>query len=260
MAINSCLYEVKLTHSRLEPKNHRFQNQIFMFYLDLDEMDLLAKRLKFFSRNRFNLYNFRDTDHLDFGQSSVKQNLLEFVKKNGLTSKITRVMLLTHLRTLGHLFNPVSFYFCFGERGEPICLVPEVGNTFGELKPFFLGPETLRDGKFQTRMTKYYYISPFIDLDAELDFCVSAPLENLDIQVNDFKDGRKFFLSTMTGFRRELTDKNLLGLTLRYPLVTLRVISLIHWHAMRLYLKRLPVHNKEDHPELQRGVQREYRP
>lgn len=256
--MNSCLYDVDLLHCRLEPKLHRFRNHIFMFYLDLDEIDSLAKSLKFFSRNCFNLYQFRDADHLNFSKLNVKENLREFLKQKGVTSNIKKVMLLTNLRTLGHLFNPVSFYFCFGDNGEAVCLVPEVGNTFGELKPFFLGPETLRNGKFQTRMIKYYYISPFMDLDAELDFEVSVPVEDLNIRVNDFKDDKKFFLSTMTGRRHELIDKNLLGFTFRYPFVTLQVISLIHWHAMRLYFKGLSYHRKEDHPELQRDVQRPF--
>lgn len=255
--MNSCLYECDILHARLKPKRYDFRQKLFTFYLDLDELDELAAKSRWFSRGRFNLYDFRDSDHLVGPGSTARANVESWLRSRGAEKMPAKWMLLTHVRVLGHVFNPVSFYFGFDASGRPQELVAEVGNTFGEQKPFRLGPEKFSNGAFRDRQTKYYYISPFIDLDAELDFNVEVPGARLAARVDDWKDGEKFFISTMTGERREFSDRNLLKLGMRYPFVTLQVIAMIHWHAFRLWMKGMPARRIEDQKELQRGVTRE---
>jgi DUF1365 family protein len=228
-----------------------------MFYLDLDEIDLLTSSMKFLSRGRFNLYNFRDSDHYEGPRATAKENAVRFAEKNGVKpGAVARVLLLTHLRTLGHFFNPVSFYFCFNAAGDPVCALGEVTNTFGEMKMYFLGSDDYVAGRFAAVRTKHFYISPFIDLDASLDFRLAIPGERLEIAVDDFKGRDKFFFSGIRGDRRELTDSNLVRFSFKYPLVTVGVISMIHWNAMRLYLKKVPHREKHERPDLQREVTR----
>jgi hypothetical protein len=241
-------------HHRLEPVKRKFVYRLFMFYLDLDEVEALAKRLRLLSRDRFNLFTFRDRDHLSLGADTLRENLARYLRTKGVEIGGGKIFLLTHLRTLGHVFNPVSFYFCFDEQGEPLCAVPEVGNTFKELKPYLLERRTLKDGLFRERQTKNFYVSPFIDLDTSFDFQLRVPAERLHIQIDDYQDGRKFFLSALMGERRPLSDGSLVRSFLRIPFVTLKVITLIHYHAMALYLKRLRFHRKTEHPELQQEV------
>jgi DUF1365 family protein len=229
-----------------------------MFYLDLDELDEVAGKLRLVGRNRFGLYSFRDSDHLLQGAATVRENLSRYLASNGVDASGLKVFLLTNLRTAGYLFNPVSFYFCFRPDGSPACCVAEVGNTFGEMKPYFLPAEEFRDGRYRASRVKYFYISPFIDLDAILEFGLAVPGESLDLRVDDRNAKGKFFVSSMSGPRRELTDRNLLRYTARFPLVTLMVIALIHWHAMRLHFLGVPHRRKEEHPELQREVTREH--
>jgi DUF1365 family protein len=244
-------------HRRVSPKAHRFDQRLFMFYLDLDEIGALASSNKFFSHGRFNLYNFKDSDHYEGPGASAKANAVHFAKKNGVKDgSIARVMLLTHLRTLGHFFNPVSFYFCFDAAGEPVCALGEVTNTFGEMKMYFLGFGDFSNGRFEAARPKYFYISPFIDLDATLDFRLGVPGEKLMIAVDDFKGREKFFFSGIKGERKALTEGNLVRFSLKYPLVTIGVIAMIHWHAMRLYLKKVPHREKHERPDLQREVTR----
>ncbi len=260
MDLNSCLYEVDVMHCRIAPKKHRFTHRIFMFYIDLDEIDTLDRRLPLFTRNRRGIFQFRDDDHLQFGGRSVKENILEYVRQKGVSTPVSRVMLMTNVRTAGYIFNPVSFYFCFGPDDRPVCAVTEVGNTFGEMKPFFLGPETLRKDVFRSEQKKYYYVSPFIDLDVPMDFRLKVPGERLFIGIDDLKRNKKFLYTTMTGRRRPLTNGQLLWLGIKIPLVTLKVIFLIHWHAAILHIiKKLPYHRKNENPHLQREVQRAYK-
>ena len=257
MELNSCLYECSVMHHRLAPKKHFFQHAIFMFYLDLDELDSIARKTFLFSRNRWNLYTFRDSDHLAPETKSLKQGVMDFLARNGIKfDPCGRIMLLTLPRVLVYIFNPVSIYFCFDPAGAPVCSIAEVGNTFREMELFLLRGDELRGDIFEKLTTKNFYVSPFSSLDLSFDFKLQIPGENLDIRIDDFDSDKKVLISTLTGKRAALTNARLSWFTLKYPLVTLKVIFFIHWHAMRLWLKRLPFYRKAANPALQCDVLR----
>jgi hypothetical protein len=225
-----------------------------MFYLDLDEIDNLSSRLALFSRNRFNVFNFRDRDHLAFDKPDVKRNILKYIRENGVVEEIKKIQLLTNVATFGYNFNPVSFYFCFDKDDKPICAVPEVGNTFGELKPFFIDKENLFNGQFSARMQKNFYVSPFIEHDVFFDFKLSVPDNKLNIKIDDYKEGNRIFTTHLSGNSNELTDLNLMKYAVKYPLVTLKVIGAIHWQAMKLILKKVRYFKKNEYLDLQKGA------
>lgn len=143
-------------HHRLEPKQHRFVYRVFMFYLDLDELDMLTSKFRLLSRNRFNIFSFRDRDHLQLAGSSVKENILAYLSSKGVDGSEFRIGLLTNLATFGYVFNPVSFYFCFDRSNNPVCAVAEVGNTFGELKPYFFNYEQFENNTFSKKNDKTF--------------------------------------------------------------------------------------------------------
>ncbi len=253
--MNSCLYECRVMHHRLEPKESHFRYRIFMFALDLDELDGL--RVGGFSSNRWNLYSFRDRDHLTLPgmeHASLRENLSVWLSARGIQLPVGgRILLVTLPRVLGYIFNPVSFYFCSDATGAPLCAVVEVGNTFGELKPYLLtAPET--DGSFQLLTPKHFYVSPFSALDLCFDFKLRVPAETLDIHIDDRNADRPVLLTALAGQRAPLTTARLAWLTLKYPLITLQVIALIHWHALLLWLRRLPWHRKGANTGLQRDI------
>lgn len=254
MELNSCLYETNIMHCRIRPKRHQFMHKIFMFYLDLDEIDILPQRLYWVGHNKANIYNFRDEDHFKVDGQGIREKVLMFLAEKGVKSEIGKIMLLTNLRTLGYLFNPVSFYFCFDKFKKPLCIVPEIGNTFGEIKAFFIGQEGFSDGRFVSQQKKYFYISPFVKLDIPMDFEINIPNETLNIKIDDFDVNGKFLYTVMSGPRKELTNRNLFWATLKYPLVTLKVIFLIHFHALLLWFKRVPYYEKTSNPHLQKEV------
>lgn len=275
--MNSCLYECQVMHTRFSPRRHRFLYRIFMLAIDLDELEALHRRLRYFSVNRANLYSFRETDffpavapshpgpdgtcHLpsDTSGGGLKARVASFLRARGVDLGGGRVVLVTLPRVLGYLFNPVSFYFCFDRRGEAVAALAEVTNTFREMKPYFLAPETKRpeDGAFHRRMPKYFYVSPYSEVDVDFDFTLRVPGETLAVQIDDYSAGNRTLTSTLAGPRRALTDARLLWFSLKYPLITLKIILLIHWHALRLWLKRVPWFAKGARPEDQREL---YRP
>ncbi len=246
-------------HKRLQPKRNQFQHGMFMMYLDLDEIDELSCRVAGFRKNAFHFYAFHDADHFPFNGLNTKQAILQYLAEQGVCIPPEgRVRLLTLPRVLGYIFNPVSFYFCFDGSGAPVCAVAEVGNTFGEMKLYVLR-EFSPDRVFRMRVPKHFYVSPFSDLEVEFDFQLSVPNAGLDLRINDVAGGEQLLLSRLTGKRLKLCASNLVGLTLKYPLVTLRVIFLIHVHALRLWLKRVRFFRKGEAVHFQRGVLRPHR-
>ena len=255
--MNSCLYECTIMHDRQKPKRYKFAHKIFMFYLDLDELPQLSRFSWLLGYNQHRVYDFKDQDHISDGVSAVKENIRVYLKRQGIDQMVERIQLMTNVRTFGYIFNPVSFYFCFDKEKNPLCVVTEIGNAFGELKYFYLGPDKKTAKAFVDQQVKYYYISPFTDLDNQLDFKIQVPDERLNITIDTLKNGEKFFWSSMTGPRKPLTTANLVWYTIKYPFITLKVILLIHWHAAMLhFVRKVAHHGKEDNPQLQREVQR----
>lgn len=270
--MNSCLYECQVLHHRFSPVDNRFLYRIFMFALDLDELEALHRRLRFFSLNRRNLYNFCEHDFLPAGEplhnptaptavaptpAGLKARVVAYLAGRGIDLTGGRVLLIALPRVFGYLFNPVSFYFCYDRQGQPVAALAEVTNTFKEMKPFVLGPDTRQGTTFALRTPKYFYVSPFTDMDVAFDFTLRAPGDKLSVQIDDYDAGQRTLTSSLTGKRQPLTDRALAWFTLKYPFITLRVIGLIHWNAFRLYLKNVPWFAKAARPEAQRDL---YRP
>ena len=255
--MNSCLYECNVMHCRVEPKDHKFNNTTYMFYLDLDELSEVDQSIKFLSVDKGNIFSFMTKDHTDHGAKTVKENILAYLKTQQVEKRVKRIMLLTHLTTFGYIFNPVSFYYCFDEKDEPVCTVVEITNTFREMKLFYLGPDTLCDGKFVSEQMKYFYISPFVPLDIPMDYQLRIPEDQLNIHIDDLRDNKKFLYTALTGRRRQLSSANVLWMGLKYPFITLKVIFFIHLHAVILhFFKKVPYYPKKQNPELQKEVQR----
>lgn len=246
-------------HARFSPRAHRFVYRIFLFAIDLDELSILPRQLALFSVNRPNAYSFREGDFLPTGEpvhnshahsptpspssrTSLKERVVAYVAQHGVDISGGRVLLVTLPRIFGYLFNPVSFYFCFDRAGAPVAAIAEVTNTFREVKPYFLtvDPQAARRGEFHLRVPKHFYVSPYSDVDVAFDFTLRVPGDRLSVQIDDYVGEDRTLTSTLSGPRRELTSGRLAWFTLKYPLLTLRVIGLIHWHALCLWWKRVP--------------------
>lgn len=252
MHMRSCLYECEVWHERKLPSFHAFRTKHFMFYLCLNELSSNKTNSRLLGVNRLNVFSFMDRDYLPV-QNATGAPLIERVKsvasKLGVVEAIARIELLTNVRIFGYVFNPVSFYYCFSGDDRLLCCICEVGNTFGEKKVFLVQPNA--DGLLKNRQKKFFYVSPFTDLDQEFVFDIAVPDEELDIRIDTMDCDEPVVKAAIKGRREPLGDAHLVSLLLRYSWATAKVITLIHVHALFLWLKKVPFHRKEESPDLQ---------
>ncbi len=233
--MRSALYTGTLVHARRSPARHVFRYPVSYWLFDLDELAELSQRLRLFSAGGTNVVSLSDRDHFD-GVLPLKEAVLQLADEPG----IERVLMLTQPRVFGYVFNPVSFYLCYRGDGSLACMVAELNNTFGERLP-----EVLRGPELHYEQRKRLHVSPFFGLDQSYEYAFSQPGQEVwaRIHVRD-DDGRRPLTAVLHGYRRELTNRALAALLLRYPLQPLQVTALIHYEAFRLWRKRVPFHHK----------------
>lgn len=257
--LKSSIYECRVAHHRFEPKKHHFSHRIFMFSLALNEMDKLDGQLGLLSHNRFNLFSFYDRDHLDKDDRPTQDKLMDYLTQSGMDlDGDHQVQLITLPRIAGYIFNPVSFYFISDANSRPVCAVAEVSNTYREMKTYLL--TKMEKNRFRLRIPKHFYVSPFSSLELEFDFNLGLPGDKMDIYIDEYEGNRKILASSLRGEARPFSNRRLFWYAIKYPLLTLKVITQIHWHALRLKLKGLEHHSKAENPQLQKDLVRQSKP
>lgn len=249
------LYECSVAHCRLKPKRHAFDYRVFMFCVDLDELPTL--RVFGFSHNRFNLFSIDDRDHVDLGHAGgIRPNLTAWLAGQGIACPVNaRIRLVTFPRVLGYGFNPVTFYYIDSKDGEPLAAVAEVVNTFREMKLYVIKSHDA-EGLWHRRVAKDFYVSPFSDPGMQFDFRLGSPAENWRVNIDTHDADERVLLSSIRGRRRELTAARLVWYVIKYPLLSLRIIGLIHWHAFLLWVGRVPFLRKSERLEAQQDLLR----
>jgi DUF1365 family protein len=241
----SALYVGTVRHRRKKTPRHEFTHRVWHALIDLDELPRVAQRMRWLSHNRFNLTAFDDRDHMGSKPEAVRSKLERWLRSRGVETEIAQVSLLTHLRVFGHVFNPVSFFFCRDRDDVLRYVVAEVNNTFGETFCYLL-----RSGGSVTRQEreKVFHVSPFQPVDGSYRFRVAAPGETMAAHIDLVRDGASVFEATLHAERRPLTDSSLFRTVMRHPHTGLRTLALIHYQALRLWLKRAPFSAKPEPP------------
>ena len=253
----SALYRGGVTHTRRRPKVHRLDYRVFWLLLDLDEIDDLDRRLRRFSRNRFNMLSFHDRDHGD-GSTPLRTRITELLARAQVDIGDGAIRLLTMPRVLGFVFNPISTYYCFGPDQRLVAMVYEVTSTFGIRHSYVLpvAPEDGARGLIRQGARKALYVSPFMDMAMDYQFRGHAPGEMVDLTVIGSDAEGVLITAGLSGDREPLTDRALMSAALSIPLMTLKVVVAIHWEALKLFLKGVKLTRQPRPPVTDASIQR----
>ncbi len=231
----------KVRHSRSRPTRYELEHDVYYFALDLDELDEATNRGWLVGRNRRAILSFRDADHLLTPATDLPRDIREHLVREGINTDGGRITLITSLRVLGYVFNPASFFLCRDATGTLVAVVVEVHNTYRERHSYTLQPERAA-GTFSAAMDKDFYVSPFISIDGRYRVTVRDEPGSLNIGIGLSQAGEALLATSLVLRRRALTTRNIVRLLLRHPLMTQRTVALIHWHALRLWLRRVRFH------------------
>ncbi|HEV3199790.1 MAG TPA: DUF1365 domain-containing protein [Bryobacteraceae bacterium] len=241
--MESAFYFGTLRHRRFQPARHEFSYGLFMAFLDIERIPELTCISRFLSYNRWNWASFDERDHFGDPRTPLRQRLADNAAASGLTLPDGRIFLLTHLRYLGYNFNPISFFYCYDSTERLQMVLAEVNNTFGEGHNYWLSPANQRPANKALRYQcpKAMHVSPFMDMQLDYDFVLTPPAERLTAHMNTLEGGHSIFDATLSLERRPWTAKSLMRALARHPWMTAKIIAAIHWEALRLYMKRVPV-------------------
>ena len=232
--MRSHLLEGTVRHRRARPFTYAFEHGVYYVALDLDELDEVPRTIRLVARNRPGIVSFRDADHLAPPAVDLRVAVHDHLRAEGLDPDGWQVTLVTNLRVLGYVFNPASFYLCRDAAGVLRIVIVEVHNTHLERHLYTLRPDG-GGADFTAAMDKAFYVSPFIDLVGHYAVRVRDEPGRVRITINEGRDGELVLHTSLDLVRRRLTDRSLLRLLVRYPLVTHRTTALIHMHALRLW-------------------------
>jgi hypothetical protein len=240
VVIDSGLFVGTLRHRRFTPVAHAFTYPLFMALLDIDRVSELMRVSAVTSYNRWNWASFDDRDHLGDPSRPLRERLVVDAMRHGIELPAGPVFLLTHLRYLGYCFNPVSFFYCFDPAERLQAVLAEVNNTFGGSHRYWLRPDPA-SRTFRAAATKSLYVSPFMPVDLEYAFALTPPARRLVAHMETSQAGSVGFDATLSLERRPWNAAEIRRVLVRYPAMTATVMAGIHWQALRLWWKGVPV-------------------
>lgn len=231
-----CLADV--WHKRLRPSVNTFSYRVFYLCFDIAKTHRIAS--KFLSRNRFNLFSFYDKDHGKRDGSSLETWIRDILSKHNLNQKTKRIFLLTHPRVLGYVFNPVSFWFCLDEDEKLIAVLSEVNNTFGENHNYLIcnHDHVPINANQWFEATKNFHVSPFFEVKGSYKFRFIFNQKKVAAWIDYLSDhGQKNLLTSVICKKVKPSEFLLLKQFLSIPLMTFKVVFLIHWQALKIWTK-----------------------
>ena len=233
--MTSSIYNGTVIHKRFKPKVHFFKYKVFSLLIDLSELNVLEKKINFFSHNSFNLISFFDKDHGERDGSSLIDWVKKNLKENNITFEDIKIKLLCYPRILGYVFNPLSVFYVYNKKDDLISILYEVKNTFGEQHTYIF--KVKNNNILQHNCSKKFHVSPFIEMNCDYFFKILKPSEKISVIINQYQLKEKILYASQDGTRVDFTSTELIKSYLKHPLMTFKIISAIHFEAFKLWAK-----------------------
>ena len=244
MIKESFIYNGEVIHKRFKPKVHYFRYKVFSLFIDLKELSKLNNLIPYFSYNKFNLISFYDMDHGPRDGSSLEKWVKKNLNNSGINDNDINIKLLCYPRIFGYVFNPLSIFFVYDKNKSLISILYEVKNTFGEQHTYVFKVNG-HNNVIKNNCIKKFFVSPFMDLKSEYFFKILIPGNKLSVVIDQRDEEGKLLFASQDGERCNFTSKNLLFSYLKHPLMTFKIISAIHFEALRLWLKGIKLVKKK---------------
>lgn len=243
------IYTGTVMHRRVAPYRYRFSYPVFSLLLDIDRLENTAGRSRLFSHNRFNLFAIHDRDHGPGDGSPLRPWLEGHLRRHGIELDGGRIQLLCFPRLLGYAFNPLCLWYCWHRDGVLRAVLCQVSNTFGERHGYLLHADGQElDWPVRAGHEKCFHVSPFLPMGLDYRFRLSRPGSRLGIVIHCLESGYLKMAAAQVARAEPFSDRSLLRDFLRMPLMTFKVLAMIHWQALRLFLRRAPLFHKPEPP------------
>lgn len=243
------IYRGQVMHRRLGDTPYRFEYAVFSLLLDIDRLADTAGRSRIFGYNRPGLLGFYDRDHGPGDGTPLRPWIEAHLARCGIDLDGGCIQLLCFPRVFGYVFNPLSLWYCHHCDGTLRAVLCEVSNTFGERHGYLLHAHgapmrwPVRDSR-----TKCFHVSPFLPPRLRYQFRLTAPDAELSIAIRCMQGDSLRMAAVQIGTAEAFTDLNLLRNLVRMPFMTFKVMLMIHWQALKLFLRRTPFHSKPAAP------------
>ncbi len=251
--VKSAIYSGVVSHRRFSPQKHGFQYRVFMVYLNLGEIDEFLSLSRWWSRSRWGIARFRREDFHGDPDIDLDESVRRTIEERVGERPLGDICMLANFRYFGFNMNPIVTYYCFDKTGDSLqYIVAEVNNTPWNEKHAYVIPcgshvESNGEGNCDGNnvrqdavFDKAFTVSPFNHLDMTYRWASTTPGDRLALHIDSLQGNEKITDATLRLHREEATNASLSRILVRFPFMTVKVMSAIYWQALRLALKGVP--------------------
>ncbi|GHB29862.1 DUF1365 domain-containing protein [Pseudovibrio japonicus] len=234
------IYQGKVVHCRHDRIKHNLNYKAVCFLIDIDRLQNVDHMSPLLSVDRFNLFSFYPTDHMKSGHTSLRGYVEDMLQQAQITDVPEQIRLLAYPRFMGSAFNPISVFYCYSKNRLEAILY-QVRNTFGDMHHYAIkitpSQSMGTQQVFRHACPKNLHVSPFIDLSGQYNFVVRPPTDHVSLIIRLTQGNAPVLTASFQGKQKQATTGRLLKLALQYFQVSAKVLGLIHFEALKLWIK-----------------------